>query len=118
MILETKIKTKKREEIIDITGHIKNTINNKIEEGNCLLFVKHTSASIIINECLDSTVLSDILKTLNIIAPRNSERYTHIHDKNADSHIKASILGSSVNLIINDGQLFLGKYQRILFWLY
>ena len=115
MILKTTIKTSERQQIIDITDYIRDAVKNKIQEGIGLLFVNHTSAAIILNECLDDTVLLDILETLEIIAPRDSKRYKHIHDNNADSHIKASILGSSVSLIIKKGDLYMGKYQRILF---
>lgn len=115
MLKELVIKTNQREEIIDITNNLEEIINEAgINSGICVLFVTHTSAGLIINENLDETVRTDVLDTLNTIAPRGGN-FKHCHDDNGDSHIKASLINTSINVIINDGQLLFGQWQRVLF---
>ena len=110
-----KIKTNQREEIIDITDTIEELLKESvIDNGICIVFVMHTSAGIILNEDLDDTVRTDILNTLNKIAPRDSS-FKHFHDGNGDSHIKASLIGTSINLIVSNGFILLGQWQRVLF---
>ncbi len=115
MVDELVIKSTKREEIIDITESLEKILNSSgINEGICSIFVMHTSSAIIINENLDDTIMTDILYTLNEIAPRDGI-FKHFQDGNADSHIKASILGVSLNIIIHKSKFLLGTYQRVLF---
>lgn len=112
--MEISIKSKSRTEFINITGEVQNIINKSgIRDGVCYLFVPHTTAGITINEAADPDVVSDIQKELDKIAPRSSH-YQHT-EGNADSHIKASIIGSSEIVFIEGGKLKLGIWQGIFF---
>ncbi|MDP2940439.1 MAG: secondary thiamine-phosphate synthase enzyme YjbQ [Candidatus Omnitrophota bacterium] len=108
------IKTDNRIELIDITDKIEAIINkSKVKEGICIVFVPHTTAGITINENADPSVRKDILKELNKIIPFE-DNYSH-SEGNAAAHIKASLLGASINLIIEGGALKLGTWQGIYF---
>jgi secondary thiamine-phosphate synthase enzyme len=111
--MEFQIKTKKREEIIDITELIKKEIKDA-KDGIIHIFIPHTTAAITINEGIDSNVPQDILNYLNKIVPRDGWSHNRI-DNNGDSHIKASLIGSSIYAPIKNQKLQLGQWQRILF---
>ncbi len=114
MLKKLEIKTTSRSEIIDITDKIQKVISDsKIKSGICIIYIPHTTAGIIVNENYDPSVRIDILEALEKIAPL-SARYKHT-EGNADSHIKTSVVGSSVNLLIEEGQILLGSWQGIMF---
>jgi secondary thiamine-phosphate synthase enzyme len=79
------------------------------------LFIKHTSASLTINENADPTVRGDMERHFNVLAPENAPYYEHDTEGADDmpAHIKASILGSSITIPITDGRLNLGTWQGI-----
>lgn len=79
------------------------------------LFIKHSSASLTINENADPTVRSDMEQHFNHFAPENAPYYQHTYEGSDDmpAHIKASILGSSVTIPITKGQLNMGIWQGI-----
>lgn len=104
------LKTEKREELIDITSQVNEAVtSSKVRKGICLVYVPHTTSGVIINENADPSVKKDILMALKNIAP-DSLPYTH-YEGNSPSHIKASLVGSSINVIIEDGHLELGTWQ-------
>lgn len=108
------VKTSSRIEMIDITDKIAGHISKQnIKSGICCLFVPHTTAGITINENADFTVQLDINSKLSdlIIADDN---YSHL-EGNSDSHIKTTVVGSSLNIIIDNGRLVLGTWQGIYF---
>ncbi|MDT7879274.1 MAG: secondary thiamine-phosphate synthase enzyme YjbQ [Candidatus Hydrothermia bacterium] len=114
-MIKLNIKTTSNVEIIDITEDVKSVVNklNK-KDGIILIYVPHTTAAITINESYDPNVGNDIMEILNIIAPRDFN-YKHI-EGNASAHIKASLIGSSVMLILENGEIKMGKWQGILFF--
>ena len=83
--------------------------------GILQLFIKHTSASLTINENADPTVRMDFESHFNILAPENKDYYKHTCEGPDDmpAHLKSSILGSSVSIPITDGKLNLGVWQGI-----
>ena len=83
--------------------------------GILQLFIKHTSASLTINENADPTVRIDFESHFNILAPENKNYYKHTCEGPDDmpAHLKSSILGSSVSIPITDGKLNLGVWQGI-----
>ena len=83
--------------------------------GILQLFIKHTSASLTINENADPTVRSDFESHFNMLAPENQSYYQHTFEGSDDmpAHLKASLLGSSVSIPITDGKLNLGTWQGI-----
>ena len=108
------VKTGTRIEMKDITQSIQKEISKSgIKEGVCTIYVPHTTAGITINEGADPSVCQDILTKLNELVPPNAG-YRHM-EGNADSHIKASLMGSSVSVIVENGRLVLGTWQKIFF---
>ncbi|HAG51216.1 MAG: hypothetical protein A2X87_01915 [Deltaproteobacteria bacterium GWC2_42_51] len=114
MNTEISVKTKSRNEFINITQEVQNVVNKSgIKDGVCYIFIPHTTAGITINEAADPDVVADIQQELNKIAPAGSH-YRHT-EGNADAHIKASIIGSSQAVFIENGRLKLGTWQGIFF---
>tara|TARA_B100000519_G_scaffold67353_1_gene57151 strand:+ start:982 stop:1401 length:420 start_codon:yes stop_codon:yes gene_type:complete len=87
----------------------------KINIGVLHLFIKHTSASLTLNENADQTVREDFESHFNELVPENQFYYQHTFEGPDDmpAHLKASILGSSVSVPISKGQLNLGTWQGI-----
>ncbi len=114
MPVKIPVKTKSRSEMIDITRSVQDEISRSgIKEGICTVYVPHTTAGITINEGADPSVCDDIIYKLTRLVPKN-ENYTH-SEGNSDSHIKASLIGSSVTVIIEHNSLVLGTWQKIFF---
>lgn len=109
-----KIRTSKRIELVDITKEIQNTVSgSKVRDGVCFIFCPHTTAGLTINENADPSVEKDIMNVLNKLVPAGAG-YSHA-EGNADSHIKSSLLGSSLTIFIEAGKLALGTWQGIYF---
>ena len=83
--------------------------------GQLQVFIKHTSASLTINENADPTVRDDFKGYFNKVVPENEAYYTHTYEGEDDmpAHIKTSLLGCSVQIPISDGSLNLGVWQGI-----
>ena len=112
---EIKVITRKRNEMIDITSDVQQIVNNEnIQNGIVTVYVPHTTAGITINEGADPSVQRDIIETLKHIIPESGD-YHHM-EGNSDAHIKASLIGSSVNVIIENSRLVLGTWQHIFFY--
>lgn len=108
------VKTRSRIEMVDITSSVQKEISkSKTSDGLCLVYVPHTTAGITINEGADPAVCKDIMDKLNELVPANAG-YRHM-EGNADSHIKASLMGSSVHVMVENGHLVLGTWQKIFF---
>jgi secondary thiamine-phosphate synthase enzyme len=109
-----KIDTSKREEFKDITNEIAEIVKNSaIDKGIVNIFVQHTTAGITINENADPDVVRDMLSTFDKIVPFE-DNYKH-YEGNSHAHIKASMLGSSVSIPIEEGKMILGTWQGIYF---
>lgn len=108
------IKTSARSAVVDITGEVQRVITEaKLTKGVCFIYVPHTTAGITINEGADPHVMEDILNTLDRLIPwHGSYRHT---EGNAAAHIKTSLIGSSVQVFVEEGKLVLGTWQRIFF---
>jgi len=114
MLKEIAIRTEMQTQILDITVQVQNIIKESgISNGLCCVFIPHTTAGITINENADPSVKQDIVMELNKIIPLN-DSYSHL-EGNSAAHIKASIVGSSVNVPIENGSLLLGTWQGICF---
>jgi secondary thiamine-phosphate synthase enzyme len=106
------VRTKKREEIVDITREIAAfAAASDRREGICTVFVPHTTAGMTINENADPDVKADLLMAFRHLVP-DSLPYTH-GEGNSPAHVKASLVGSSVSVILADGRLQLGTWQGI-----
>ena len=114
MINEITIKTGKRNEFVDITQEVSELISAQgVKEGFVILYVPHTTAGITINEHADPSVKRDILNKLEELVPPD-KGYTHM-EGNADSHIKATLVGNTLTIPISSGRLVLGTWQGIFF---
>ena len=87
----------------------------KINIGQLQVFIKHTSASLTINENADPTVRMDFESHINKMVPENMPYYKHNYEGADDmpAHIKASMLGASVQIPVTNGQLNLGTWQGV-----
>ena len=114
MPISISVKTNSRTEMVDITSFVQKELAKAgVSDGVCVVYVPHTTAGITINEGADPDVCSDILAKLNELVPAH-RGYRHT-EGNADSHIKASLMGSSVAVIFENGRLVLGTWQKIFF---
>jgi secondary thiamine-phosphate synthase enzyme len=112
MIHTLSVRTNSRIEMVDITRKIQEQVKNSgVTEGVCHVFVAHTTAGITINENADPSVQSDIIMVLNkIISDRESYRHS---EGNSPAHIKASLMGPNLTILVADGRLLLGTWQGV-----
>ncbi len=114
MVRYINVKSRSRTEFIDITEKIQEVIKDAgITSGVCSLFIPHTTAGITINEGVDPSVQRDIQTFLNRLVPFDGDY--HHREGNSSAHIKASIIGSSQNILIDEGKIVLGTWQSIFF---
>ncbi len=112
---ELKIRSNMKNEMIDITHDIQREVDEgNLVEGYIVAYTPHTTAGITINEGADPSVQRDIIETLKRLVPENGD-YNHM-EGNSDAHIKASLLGSSVTVIVRNKKLVLGTWQHIFFY--
>ncbi len=108
------INTPQREILMDITREINKILSeSNIQNGVCRLFVPHTTAAITINENADPSVKKDIINFLGKIIPQNAG-FRHM-EGNSDAHIKSTLVGPSLEILINNKRLVLGTWQGIMF---
>ena len=108
------VRTKGRTEFLDLTSQIQAALQESgVREGLCHLFVPHTTAAVTINENADPSVKTDILLVLNKIIS-DHEPYRHL-EGNSPAHIKASLFGPQLTLMVSGGRLVLGTWQGIYF---
>ena len=108
------VRTNSRTEFLDLTSQVQAVVRqSKVAEGLCHVFVPHTTAAVTINENADPSVKADILMVLNqIISDR--EPYRH-QEGNSPAHIKASVIGPQLTLLVSQGRLVLGTWQGVFF---
>ena len=100
------------EGMYDITREVKNYVRSSgVKDGIIILQTLHTTCALTINENADPDVKSDILKDLGRKFPK--EPYFDHFEGNSDAHVKTSIIGPSLSLIIDDGKVLLGTWQGI-----
>ena len=108
------VSTSQKTELIDITDTVAAEISKSgVSDGILLMYVPHTTAAVTINEGADPSVKSDILMMLNKVIPWK-DAYKHM-EGNSPAHIKASLVGPSEFVIIENSRLVLGTWQAIFF---
>ena len=108
-----------RQGLHDVTGKVAEIVHAvRIEEGLCTLFIRHTSASLLIQENADPSARRDLERWLNRLVPEEDRLYTHTQEGADDmpSHIKAALTATSLSIPILGGQLALGSWQGIYIW--
>ncbi|MGD0906997.1 MAG: secondary thiamine-phosphate synthase enzyme YjbQ [Candidatus Acidiferrales bacterium] len=108
------VKTSRRTEWVKITSEVNRcVVASGVSSGICHLYVPHTTAGVTINEGDDPDVARDAEAAFDRMVPRDAG-YKH-YEGNSDSHVKASLLGCSQSVWIEDGRLRLGRWQAIFF---
>lgn len=109
-----KLKTQKRDQIIDLTRDLESFLKAiQARSGILVVYSPHTTAAISVNENYDPDVKSDMLRFLGELIPKNSQ-FDHA-EGNSDSHIKGGMFNFSQSFIVEDGRLMLGQWQGIYF---
>jgi secondary thiamine-phosphate synthase enzyme len=109
------VRTKDRSQMLDITDRVTAAISkHTITAGLAIIFVPHTTAAVTINENADPDVKHDMLRKLEELIPKQERYYRH-GEGNSDSHVKTSLVGNSVQILIENGKLVLGTWQGIYF---
>jgi len=112
---ELNVSSDRRNQMIDITTAVQQCVNEEnIKDGYVIVYIPHTTAGVTINEGADPDVQLDIIQTLQKLIPEHAS-YNH-SEGNSDAHIKASLLGSSVTVLVSGGKLVLGTWQHIFFY--
>ena len=112
---ELVIKTQQRDQMVEITAHVQRILDQaKIADGSVIVYVPHTTAGVTINENADPDVVHDTLARLDKMVPWR-ESFDRHGEGNSASHIKASMMGSSVTVLVQRGQMKLGRWQGIWF---
>jgi len=114
LIHKIDIKTNAQVEFQEITAGVADIVRvSGVRNGICYVFVPHTTAGVMVNEHADPSVAGDIAAQLDKIVPEHGN-YRHL-EGNSPAHIKATIVGDSETLFIEDGKLVLGTWQGIFF---
>jgi secondary thiamine-phosphate synthase enzyme len=114
-LVREKVSTSSRSEIVDITAAVRRIAKqNRVTDGMAIVYVPHTTAAVTINENYDPDVKHDLLKKLETLVPKHEPYYQH-DEGNSDSHVKVAMVGSSVTVLIEHGELVLGRWQGVYF---
>jgi secondary thiamine-phosphate synthase enzyme len=109
-----KVKTSRRTQVIDVTAQVQQAVEKScVTSGVCYVYVPHTTAAIMINECADPDVAGDLEGAFDCLIPFEGP-YRHA-EGNSDSHMKSALVGASQTIFVEDGKLGLGRWQGIFF---
>jgi secondary thiamine-phosphate synthase enzyme len=112
---EFDVRTRSRSEMLEITGQVKDAIrSSSVKSGLCVVYCPHTTAAITINENADPDVVHDVLLWYDRLVPHEQPGFRHA-EGNSDSHIKATLVGPSVTVLVENGAPVLGRWQGIFF---
>ena len=110
-----RIRTSKRNEFVEITEQVRGAVQDEgLKAGACVVYCPHTTGAITIQENADPDVVHDLLLWLNEHIPKDVPGFRHA-EGNSDSHIKSSLVGSSATILVDNGDLVLGRWQGIYF---
>jgi len=110
---EITVKTNHHSEFVEITGTLQEAVDESgVKDGICIASVPHTTCGITINENADPDVAADMIYALDQAVPWKSPRYQH-GEGNTAAHVKSSMMGHSVNVLVKDGQLQFGTWQGV-----
>jgi secondary thiamine-phosphate synthase enzyme len=109
---QIEVPTRSHDELVDITDQVQKVVSQSgIKTGLCHVFVPHTTAGLTLNENWDPAVRRDMLMALGKMVPWDDD-YQH-GEGNSAAHVKASLMGFSHTLLVEDGRLALGSWQGI-----
>jgi len=109
------VETRTRNEFVEITDRVREVVKQTgVTAGAIVVYCPHTTAGLTIQENADPDVVHDMLLWLNHHIPKNLPGFRH-GEGNSDSHIKTSLIGTSVMVLVENGDLVLGTWQGIYF---
>lgn len=106
------VETETRTEVVDITDSVRSAVPDGAT-GVCTVFVRHTTAGVVVNEG-EPNLIEDIEDFLREVVPDDGHAHDAL-DGNADSHLRAALVGSDVSVPVEDGEPALGRWQSVLF---
>jgi secondary thiamine-phosphate synthase enzyme len=114
--LETlEVKTTQRNQWLDVTDLVRAAVRRSgVQKGYCIVYCPHTTAAVTVNENADPDVVHDIQLWMDQAVPHKVRGFRHA-EGNSDAHIKTSLVGPSVMLIVEAGDLVLGRWQGVFF---
>lgn len=108
-----------RRGLTDVTAQVEGAVAaSGVREGLCTVFIRHTSASLVIQENADPDVLSDLERFLSRLVPDGEPTFTHVAEGPDDmpSHVKSVLTRTSEAVPVRDGRLVLGTWQALYVW--
>jgi secondary thiamine-phosphate synthase enzyme len=109
------VRTRLHTEMINVTPRVATLARERgVRHGMAIVYVPHTTAAVTLNENADPDVPHDLLKKLETLVPRAEPFYQH-GEGNSDAHVKTTLVGNSVTVLIESGRLILGQWQAIWF---
>jgi secondary thiamine-phosphate synthase enzyme len=110
---EIAVRTGRRTELVDVTAQLQDVVRRSgLQEGVLVAQSLHTTAALTINESADPDVARDLAAKLDRMAPRDEPFYRHA-EGNSDSHVKTSLMGPSLTVVVSGGRLVLGTWQGV-----
>lgn len=118
MLKTIEIQTEPGESLVNITEKLRVAVkDSSLKEGLCVVYIPHTTAAVTVNSAMDPKTPLDIVSEVHRIVPTRVD-FQHIYDTPADAagHVKASLIGGDLSLIVTDGELLLGGSQSVMFF--
>ena len=110
---EFSVRTNQHAEFVEITAQVQRAVSDSgVKDGVCAVFVPHTTAGITINENADPDVVADMIYALEKAVPWKDAHYQH-GEGNTAAHVKSSMIGHSVQVLVRGGKLQFGTWQGI-----
>ena len=112
---ELTVRTTQHAQFVEITDEIQRVVSeSSVQDGVCTVFVPHTTAGVTINENADPDVVADMIYALDKVVPWKDAHYQH-GEGNTAAHVKSSMMGHSVHVLVRGGKLQFGTWQGIFF---
>jgi secondary thiamine-phosphate synthase enzyme len=109
------VHTHSRTELVEVTAEVRRAVRDAgVVSGICVVYCPHTTAAVTVQENADPDVVRDMLLWMNSHVPKDVPGFRHA-EGNSDSHIKASLVGPSVTLLIENSELVFGTWQGVYF---
>ena len=106
------VHTTRREELIRLTSALQELVDARgWRDGALVVFCPHTTAALTVNEAADPDVAADLVMAMSRLLPREAG-YKHV-EGNSDAHVKTSLVGPSLTLIVTAGRIQLGTWQGV-----
>lgn len=105
------VTTDDRLQLVDVTDEVAAAVPDGVETGTCTVFSRHTTAAVLVNEH-EPRLVDDLEGFLSEIVPDEGHRHDEL-DGNADSHLRAALLGPDATIPVVDGELALGTWQSV-----